>query len=136
MAIAKTVQFLNVDLLIGGRFNRGPLVKVLGDELFALDEHAPVDGVDSMVIEVNSPDLDLTATIDRLIKWVKGLPGPARRVWAKATLRVFDIGISAGRGPHATTWSLPPKQVAAIARLGAEIRITVYGAERGGRRRR
>jgi hypothetical protein len=136
MAIEKTVQFLNVALLLGGRFDRAPLVKALGDELFSLAEHAPVDGVDSMVIEVNSPDLDLTATIDRLIKWVKGLPAPARRAWAKATLRVFDVGIAAGRGPRATIWSLPPKQVAAIARLGAEVRITVYGAERGGRRRR
>lgn len=135
MAIEKTVQFLNVDLLIGGAFDRGPLVKALGDELFALYEHTPVDGVDSMIIEVNGPSLGLPTTIETLIKWVKGLPAPARRAWGKATLRVFDIGIAAGRGPHQTTWTLPPKQVAAIARLGAEVRITVYGADRKSRRR-
>jgi hypothetical protein len=134
--VGQTVRFLNVDLLIGGRFDRGPLARALGDELFALDEHAPIEGVDSMIIEVNSPGLDLSATLDRLIRWAKRLPAPARRAWAKATLRVFDIGIAAGRTPHQTTWVVPPRQVAAIARLRAEIRITVYGAEPRGRRRR
>lgn len=136
MALEKTVRFLNCDLLIGGRFDRGPLVAALGGELLALHEHATVDGVDSMVLEANRPDLDLLSTIDRLIRWVKRLPAPARRAWARSTLRVFDIGIAAGRGPRETTWILPARQVAAIARLGAEVRFTVYGAERGPRRRR
>ena len=130
MAIEKTVRFLNIDLVIGGRFDRAPLVRAFGDEVFALDERAPIDGVECLIIELNKPNLDLPATLDRLVAWVKGLPRPAKRAWSNAARRVFDIGVLAGSGPNDTSWTISPEHVAAIAQLDAEIMLTVYGAER------
>ncbi len=61
---------------------------------------------------------------------MKGLPRPAKRAWSSAARRVFDIGLLAGKGPNDTSWTISPERVTAIATLGAEIWITVYGAER------
>lgn len=131
MAIEKTVHFLNIDLMIGGTFDRKSLVRALGHDVFALHERVQIDGLDSLVVELNVPNLDLTSTLDRLLGWVQGLPRPARREWDRASRRTFDIGLAAGKHPHCSTWTVSPGQVAALAKLGAEVAITLYGADHG-----
>ena len=79
--------------------------------------------------ELAVPDLDLAGTLARLIQRAEKLPRGARRSWAGASRRVFDIGIQGGRKPNDTRWTIPEKQVAALAKLGAEVALTVYGAE-------
>lgn len=135
MPIEKTVRFLNVDLLVSGEFDRGPLVQAMGERVFALDERALVDGLETLIIEVNSRNLGLAATLDRLIGWVKALPAPAKRTWSAADRRIFDIGLQAGSRPHDTSWTISPDLISAVAKLHGEIRITVYAAERERRRR-
>lgn len=132
------VRFLNVDLLIAGRFDREPLLKALGDRVLSLHEDAVLDGKRCLVLEVAAPDLGLSETVMRLVRWVERLPPGARRSWSRASIRRFDIGIQAGLKPHETHWLLPARVVAAVARVGAEVALTVYGAEvrrsrRGGR---
>lgn len=122
-------EFLNIDLLVFERFDRGPLLGALGGELMVLHENAIVDGRRCLVLEVTKPGLDLERTLLRLLSWAEHLPREAQRSWFAASRRVFDIGIQAGSGRGDSHWTIPCEQVAALAELRSEISVTVYGAE-------
>ena len=107
MPVEATVRFLNIDLLLVGGFDRKPLLDALGDTLFVMHDDAVLGSERCIVLEVNAWDLDLSRTLRVLLRWVEGLPARARRSWAAASRRVFDIGIHAGLTPHATAWTLP-----------------------------
>jgi hypothetical protein len=81
-----------------------------------------------LLLEAAKPDLDLEATLAYLVEWVQHLPRSARRAWGAAACRVFDIGIQAGLQPHETHWTIPPKLIRTLAKVGAEVVVTVYGA--------
>ncbi len=132
MPVEHDVQFLNIDLLLTGAFDRKPLLAALGDGVFVLHDDAPFDGEECLVLEVLKPGLDLANTLARLLKWAEGLPPAARRSWAAASRRVFDIGIAAGLRPHESHWGIRHELVAALAALGGEVILTVYGAEGSG----
>jgi hypothetical protein len=129
MPVEADVRFLNIDLLLVGRFDRKPLLAAMGDDVFVLHDGAKVENEKCLMVEVLAPGLDLAGTLARLMKWVQELPTPARRSWAAASRRVFDIGIQAGLKPHDTHWAISQEQVAALAKLGAGVTVTVYGAE-------
>jgi hypothetical protein len=122
------VQFLNIDLLLTGRVDRGPLLRAATGSVFVLHE-GMFAGRKALVLEVSAPGLDLSHTLSRLLRWVQELPPTARRSWNAASRRVFDIGIQAGLEPHETHWTIPPTHVAALAKVKAEIVLTVYGSE-------
>ncbi|GAO01229.1 hypothetical protein [Anaeromyxobacter sp. PSR-1] len=132
MPVGREVQFLNIDLLLVGRFHRKPLLAALGDEVFVLHEDAQFEGEECLILEVLEPELDLANTLMRLLKWARGLPPAARRAWAAASRRVFDIGIAAGLRPHESHWEIRAEEVAALAALNAEVVLTVYGADGNG----
>jgi hypothetical protein len=69
------------------------------------------------------------AAIRRFAKLVERLPRPARRIWDEAHSRVFNIGVQAGFEPR--SWELLVSQaaMAAVARVGGSIAVTVYAAE-------
>ncbi len=129
MPVEHDVKFLNIDLLLVGAFDRKPLLAALGDGVFVLHDDVPFDGEDCLVLEVLKPGLDLANTLAQLLTWAQRLPPAARRSWAAASRRVFDIGIAAGLRPHETHWAIRHEQVAALAALGGEVILTVYGAE-------
>ncbi len=124
MPVERDVRFLNIDLLLVGRFDREPLLSAMGDEMFVLHEDAVF-----LALEVAAPVLDLSRTLARLLNWVEGLPPSARRSWTAASRRVFDIGIQGGLKPNDTHWTIRQDKVAALAKVGAEVVLTVYGAE-------
>ena len=129
MSVQASVQFANVDLLIGGRFDRAPVLRALGDGVTALHEDALVEGKKCLLLEVTDPGLDLPQTLKRLVEWVERLPPKARRSWSRASVRQFDIGIESGMRPRETQWIIPARTVAALAKIGADVALTVYGAE-------
>ncbi len=66
-----------------------------------------------------------------LIESVDSLPPKARRCWADASSRVFDIGIRAGWAPR--NWFQVPVRadvLRAIVRLRASVLVTVYPPSR------
>jgi hypothetical protein len=135
MAVQRETGFLNIDLLVVGRFDPAPLVAAAGKQVFALGEHGPVDatGNEGLVFEVNAPNLDLPRTLRSLVRWAEGLPPAARRNWEAASRRIFDIGIQGGLEPRVVQWAIPPALVASVAKLGGEIVLTTYGANEGER---
>lgn len=132
MPVEPDVQFLNIDLLLVGAFDRKPLLAALGDGVFVLHDDGQFEGEECLVLEVLTPGLDLANTLAQLLNWAQRLPPAARRSWAAASRRVFDIGIAAGLRPHESHWGIRHGQVAALAALGGEVVLTVYGAERAG----
>ena len=129
MPVEANVHFLNIDLLLIGRFDRGPLLAALADDLFVLHDDAKLEDEDCLILELQEPGLDLARTLARLVEWARGLPPSASRSWAAASRRIFDIGIQAGMKPHDSHWSISPEQIDALAKLRAALVLTVYGAE-------
>lgn len=129
MRVEAEVRFLNIDLLLVGRFDREALVAALGDGVFVVHDDATIGDEPCLILQVLEPDLDLAETLTRLAGWARALPPPARRAWAAASRRVFDIGIQAGQTPHESHWTLSAEHVALLAKLNAEVVVTVYGAK-------
>ena len=124
--IEPEVQLLNVDLELSGAFDHASLLRSLGDSVFVV----AADAGSLLSLEVNDvPDSTLMDKISQFVALVRALPPDARGVWNSATRRVFNIGIQSGLTPHCTEWTLPTELLAALVEIGAEVTITLYGAE-------
>jgi hypothetical protein len=73
--------------------------------------------------------------IKRLVRLITKLPIPARRIWNKATKRVFNVGYQGGLRPHSFESEISSAAVDAAARVGASITVTIYAAEQKPRKR-
>lgn len=93
MPVEASVQFVNVDLHIGGRFDRAAILKAVGNGVMALHEEAVIEGKKCLLLEVTDPGLGLSQTLMRLAGWVEQLPPKARRSLSLASIRRFDLGI-------------------------------------------
>jgi hypothetical protein len=128
------IAFLNVDVVVVSMAPLEPLVSALGEKVSIL--HLRRDGRNHharfALYSPGSPD----AAIRRLVKVIDALPKPARRLWAAAKDRVFDIGLQGGVRPHCREFQLTGSTVAALKRVGGSILITVYPAEVARRRQK
>jgi hypothetical protein len=125
MPTEDNVKFINVDVILVGEVDAKPLLGAFGSGVVVLHEDGP------LVLELANVGLDLHETLSRFIELVNALPRMARTSWASASQRVFDIGIQAGLSPHETHWRIPSDLIAALAKIGGEVVLTVYGAKRG-----
>ncbi len=119
--------FLNVDLDIWSDSRLDSLVKGFGRQVFALyvgQEGRRYVAHVEMAMQSKDPDW----LIRRLVVLVKRLSRAQRRLWDRAHLREFNIGIQAASGPSSYELHLDPKTVQAAASVNATIGITVYGA--------
>jgi hypothetical protein len=123
MPTEDNVKFINVDVILAGEVDSKPLLGAFGDGVVVLHEDGP------LVLELANVGLDLHETLSRFVELVSALPRKARTSWAGASRRVFDIGIQAGLTPHETHWSIPSDLIAALAKIGGEVVLTVYGAK-------
>ena len=68
------------------------------------------------------------SAVKRIVEVIDSLPSPPRRLWNTAQRRVFDAGFQGGRRPHCREFELDQEVVAAVARVGGSMRITIYPA--------
>ena len=122
-------HFLNVDLEIGSASSLAPLIEELSAnravfELFT----GRVRGLSRAHYEVHSRNHTPDAIARDLVRIVEQLSRPARRCWDRARVRDFNIGIqsSVASTPHMLELPVEAKTVAAIAKLGGRIVVTVY----------
>lgn len=119
------VQFLNVDLELFGKFDRGPLMRSFGDAVFVL-----CDDAELLSMEVSDhPDSTMLERVSQFVALVRALPEDARRIWGSATRRVLNIGIQSGLEPRCSEWTLPVHILASLAESEVEVTLTVYGAQ-------
>jgi hypothetical protein len=76
--------------------------------------------------EVYKDGLDADGTIEALGRAVARLPAPARRLFDRATLRDFSIGIQAGKEPHAFELAVSTESLAIVSALRGRLSVTVY----------
>lgn len=122
-------QFLNVDVDLFGPFDREALVRGFGDRISVLRNEENEDGEAVVSFESSVATPTFPGVVSELIALVHALPSDARDAWDRATRRVFDIGIRSGFDLHSIQWRLSAEQVAALASLGVEVTITLYGAK-------
>ena len=84
--------------------------------------------------ELHEDPVEPGPAILEFVRQIENLPAAARAFWDAATRRVFDIGFESGREPHCpfhANYRLGPDVLAAVARVGGEIGITMYALEDG-----
>lgn len=117
-------HFLDVDLdLRGRREGLAPLVRALGPAVVVLaleDDFASV--------ELAEPPESVEAAVEAFGRLVRALPGPTRALWDGCAARRLNVGLEAGRTPHAAHFVLGREALAQVEALGAELELTVYGA--------
>ena len=119
--------FLNVDLDIRSHGPLDALVKALGATVFAL--YVGQEGRYHVAhLETARYSRDPDRLIRRFVALVKRLPHAERRLWDRAHLREFNVGIQAATGPASYELHLEPATVRDAASVNAGIGITVYGS--------
>jgi hypothetical protein len=117
-------DFLNVDLDLKSTADLAPLLDAFGEKVMVL--HAGRIGRKRWLrLMLTQQPKNPTDGILGLAKVVTGLRGRARTVWARARKEV-DIGVQGGLQPASAEWLLEHHAVVAAARLGMQIRFTVY----------
>ena len=123
----QATQFLNVDLdlyasvpldRLVAAFGKNVLVLHVGKERRRFSAH----------LELATPPRDPDRALRRFVECVAALPPAARRLWRRAEIREFNIGIQAAAQPHSFEWHVSPKTLRAVAGVNARIGTTVYGA--------
>ena len=103
------------------------LVEALGRSVFAL--HVGREGRRYAAhLETTITSADPNRLIRRFAALVDRLPPRPRRLWDRADLREFNVGIQAAAAPASFALRLHPATVRAAARVNAAIGVTVYGA--------
>ena len=118
------VRFLNVDLEVRGPNDLQPLIDDLGDDVINLHSGRVHDHYLATFEVAFSGDAN--ELIQSFCNLIENLAAEARDCWNEASLKVFDIGYEAGLGPKSYESTLRPETVAAVAAVGAAIRVTIY----------
>ena len=122
-------DFINIELEIRDSKDLGPLLAAFGKK-FSLNYCGQLSRSKYMLsgalngagLPGRSPD----AIATELCAMIRGLKPSARRIWSKASDRVFDIGLDATTDRRATVHLFSHKTLADIGKLGARIAVSVY----------
>lgn len=118
-------QFLNVDLEIGAKGDLGALVEELSSQLLVLFT-GKLGGLTRAHYEVTGQTKTADATIRELVRVLGRLGPAAKRVWRKARVRDFNIGIQCEAEPRSFELAIEAATLAQVAKLGGRIAVTVY----------
>lgn len=121
--------FLNVDLDVWSRASLNDLVTAFGRKVVVLSvgKEGRQHGAH---LEVAASPRDADRAIRRFVTLVDNLPRSARKIWDKARVRQFNVGLQAGTNPPAYEVALQPATVEAVAKIGAQIAFTIYAPTR------
>jgi hypothetical protein len=120
---------LNVDLEIGARTRAelAPLIEALEGKLFELFR-GRIGGLYRMHYEVSGPNAGADATIRALVAAIDALPPTARRAWANAAMRDFNVGVELASGERCVELAIDAETVQRVAALAGRIAFTAYPA--------
>ncbi|HEY0993717.1 MAG TPA: hypothetical protein VGD80_41970 [Kofleriaceae bacterium] len=118
-------QFLNVDLEIGARGKLAPLIAELAPRLLEL-HRGKIGALNRVHYEIGVYVSDADSTMQALIEALQQLTPAARRIWDRAELRDFNIGIQGGLEPGHTEIAVATRTLAQVVALGGRLVVTVY----------
>ena len=120
-------EFLNVDLDLKSTADLAPLVRAFGRQVVTL--HVGRVGRKHWVtLQLLPQPKTPNEGIVGFGKLVTALPRRAREIWNGAT-KEFDLGFQCGLERTSAYWVLDPKVVEAAAKVGAQIRFTMYSPQ-------
>lgn len=129
----KETHFLNVDLDIYSKSPLDNLIAALGESIHVLfvgkrDKHyfAILEEAGFDHSETGRYPIDADRTINKLIALVNKLPKDARKIWNKASVKEFNIGIQAGYGKRIHEVRLKTKTLKAVTEMGGNILVWTY----------
>ena len=128
-ASANETRFLNVDVDVWSPSDLRPLVLALGRKIhvhYAGEERGEYSTHFSLA---SAYFRNADTRVRRLVALVETLPSPARRLWDRARMRDFNLGIQAGFAPFSHEIALDATTVALVARVRGRIVITTYAVE-------
>ena len=123
----EATNFLNVDLDVYSESRLEPLVAAFGDEVCVHYIGREVSRYGAH-LELGFPRSADTG-IKALAALVRRLPTSARKLWKKAQVKDFNIGIQGGIKPHYCEFPLHTDTLSEIVKLGARVVISVYAAQ-------
>ena len=121
--------FLNVDLEIGARSRAelAPLLEAAAGTLLELFR-GRIGGLYRAHYESRGQHADVNATIRALVDAIEALSPPARRAWATAAMREFNVGVELASGEDSVELAIDAETVQRVAALGGRIAFTAYPA--------
>lgn len=123
-------RFLNVDLEVFSSKSLAALVRALESQgALALHSGRWRAGGYFATFELGGRATSADRTIRGLTQLVRELPRGPRALWDGASRRVLNIVIQAGRGSAPFSARLQKATLRGAVEIGAEIEVTVYGAE-------
>jgi len=120
-------QFLNVDLEIGARGALAPLIAELSPRLLEL-HRGKIGALHRVHYETGQCGADADSTIRALVDAVQQLTPAGRRIWDRAKLRDFNIGVRGGLEPGYLEIAVATTTLARVVALGGRVVVTVYPA--------
>ena len=129
MAISKLDEsaLANVDLDIYSKEDLRPLVDAFGDQVIEMWVGRVRRTYEAHLETGWEPRRTPSSIILRFCKMIHILSPAARKLWNGAKKKSFDIGIYSPTRSYYYWSALTPEAVRAVAELGAQIAITVYG---------
>lgn len=128
MKSTPTTEFLNVDLDVYSRANLEPLVTAFGDRVSVMNV-----GRKKRIYEAHLELAKIVKNADEAVQGfgtlIEALPRSARKLWDKAKIRDFNIGVCAAMQPYSYELALSNKSVEIASRLKARIVFTIYASK-------
>ena len=127
MVVARADGFLNVDLEIGARTRAqlAPLLEAVDGRLFELFR-GRLGRLYRAHFEPTGCAADASTAIHELADAIERLGARARRAWASAAMRDFNIGLELEPGVRNIELAIDPEAVRRVADLEGRIAVTAY----------
>jgi hypothetical protein len=127
MPLTAPAQFLNLDLVLKSNSDLSVIIQYFADEAFVLSHHQH-GGEWTLVLELAEEELtqDPNVCTQRLLAIISGFPDDVRDVWEACTSRTFSYGFDGGCNSPALDTTISTDLLRQLARVGADIGMTVY----------
>ncbi|CCE10200.1 conserved hypothetical protein [Bradyrhizobium sp. STM 3843] len=124
--MAALSHFLNLDLLLKSKTDFTPLIEHLDQSVYVL-HHQQHEQEFLLVLELSDMDRkDLKSRTENFLTIVDALPDEACKLWEGCISRIFSYGFEGGCDGPALDTTIPADLLGRIAKVGADIGITVY----------
>ena len=123
--MAAPPQFLNLDVVLKSSSNFDALVAHLGERVFVLSHHEH-ERQFTLVLELAEQIHDAQLCTQQFLTIIDALPDTAMNLWKACTSRTFSYGFDSGAIRPALDTTISADLLRQIARIDADIEITVY----------
>lgn len=120
-------QFLNLDVVLKSNSDLKPLIDHLDENVIVL-VHEKFEQQFFLALELSASDStkDARWRTQQFLTLIDGLSDTARELWNGCTSRTFSYGFEGGCDDPALDTTITADLLLQIAKLGADVGITVY----------